>query len=73
MTGTRGRTAGNALGVLGLLFAGIESGLGYFNDGTLPDSAATIAAGKVTFVSNNASCYITTATVLNVHHRHIIS
>ena len=45
MTGTRGRTAGNALGVLGLLFAGIESGLGYLNDGTVPDSAATVAAG----------------------------
>ncbi|KAL3152214.1 hypothetical protein ABBQ32_001300 [Trebouxia sp. C0010 RCD-2024] len=45
MTGTRGRTAGNALGVLGLLFAGIESGLGYLNDGSLPDSAATVSAG----------------------------
>ena len=57
MTGTRGRTAGNALGVLGLLFAGIESGLGYFNDGTLPDSAATIAAGKAAS-SSNAPCFI---------------
>lgn len=45
MTGTRGRTAGNALGVLGLLFAGIESGLGYLNDGSVPDSAATVSAG----------------------------
>lgn len=47
MTGTRGRTAGNALGVLGLLFAGIESGLGYLNDGSVPDSAATVSAGNV--------------------------
>lgn len=46
MTGTRGRTAGNALGVLGLLFAGIESGLGYLNDGSVPDSAATVSAGN---------------------------
>ena len=46
MTGTRGRTAGNALGVLGLLFAGMESGLGYLNDGTVPDAAATVAAGQ---------------------------
>ena len=45
MTGTRGRTAGNALGVLGLLFAGIESGLGYLNDGSVSDSAATVSAG----------------------------
>ncbi|DBB16264.1 hypothetical protein WJX82_009729 [Trebouxia sp. C0006] len=45
MTGTRGRTAGNALGVLGLLFAGMESGLGYLNDGSVPDAAATVAAG----------------------------
>ena len=29
-------------------FAGIESGLGYFNDGTVPDSAATVAAGMLT-------------------------
>lgn len=46
MTGTRGRTAGNALGVLGLLFAGMESGLGYLNDGSVPDAAATVAAGQ---------------------------
>jgi len=46
MTGTRGRTAGNALGVLGLLFAGMESGLGYLNDGSVPDSAATVASGN---------------------------
>lgn len=46
MSGTRGRGAGNALGVLGLLFAGMESGLGYLNDGAIPDSAATVTSGK---------------------------
>ena len=45
MSGTRGRGAGNALGVLGLLFAGMESGLGYLNDGAIPDSAATVVSG----------------------------
>ena len=51
MSGTRGRGVGNALGVLGLLFAGIESGLGYFNDGIVPDSAATVAAGMLTLAA----------------------
>ena len=64
MTGTRGRTAGNALGVLGLLFAGIESGLGYLNDGSVPDSAATVSAG------DNCSFwpgYLTMCWLLHIH------
>ena len=46
MTGRSGRTAGNALGVLGLFFAGFESfGLGYWSDGRIPDSLNSIGAG----------------------------
>ena len=45
MSGTRGRTAGNALGVLGLFYAAMESGFGYMADGQVPDAATSIAAG----------------------------
>ena len=61
MTGTRGRAAGNALGVLGLLFAGIESGLGYLNDGSIPDSAATVAAGIGCSSKSIATCQVVPA------------
>ena len=47
MTGRSGRTAGNALGVLGLFFAGFESfGLTYWTDGRVPDSVNSVAAGE---------------------------
>ena len=47
MTGRSGRTAGNALGVLGLFFAGFESfGLSYWSDGRIPDSANSVGAGE---------------------------
>jgi import inner membrane translocase subunit TIM23 len=45
MSGTRGRTAGNALGVLGLFYAAMESGFGYMADGQVPDAATSVAAG----------------------------
>ena len=49
MTGRSGRTAGNALGVLGLFFAGFESfGLSYWSDGRIPDSANSVGAGELT-------------------------
>ena len=48
MTGRSGRTAGNALGVLGLFFAGFESfGLSYWSDGRIPDSANSVGAGEL--------------------------
>jgi hypothetical protein len=40
--------AGNALGVLGLLFASFESFAGYLSNGQLPDEANTLAAGAAT-------------------------
>jgi import inner membrane translocase subunit TIM23 len=47
-TGQRGRSAGNALGVIGLMFASFESFYGYLNDGALPEEAASLAAGATT-------------------------
>ena len=46
VSGRSGRTAGNALGVLGLLYACSDSGLGYLSDGRTPDTANSLAAGK---------------------------
>ncbi len=45
MSGRTGRSAGNALGVLGLFFSSFESGIGYFSDGRTPDAANSVAAG----------------------------
>ena len=47
-SGKLGRTAGNALGVVGLMFSSSESFLRYMNDGTVPDDAATLGAGALT-------------------------
>lgn len=40
--------AGNALGVLGLLFASFESFAGYMTNGQVPDEANTLLAGAAT-------------------------
>eukprot|EP00891_Asterochloris_glomerata_P007775 jgi/Astpho2/7775/fgenesh1_pg.00117_%23_6_t len=48
MSGTRGRTAGNALGVLGLFYAALESGLGHYADGSVPEAATSVGAGFAT-------------------------
>lgn len=47
-SGKMGRGAGNALGVLGLLFASFESFSGYMTNGQVPDEANTLAAGAAT-------------------------
>lgn len=46
--GRMGRSAGNSLGVLGLLFASFESFIGYMADGQVPDEACTLGAGALT-------------------------
>ncbi len=48
LSGKTGRSAGNALGVLGLFFSSTESFTGYMADGRLPDSACTVLAGALT-------------------------
>ncbi|CAL8467597.1 g7135 [Coccomyxa elongata] len=45
LSGKTGRSAGNALGCLGLFYASSESGLDYLNDGRLPDLFASLGAG----------------------------
>lgn len=45
VSGRSGRTAGNALGILGLFFSTSESGLGYLTDGEAPDWLNTLGAG----------------------------
>ncbi len=45
LSGRTGRSAGNALGVLGLFFASLESGLDYLNDARLPEVAPSLGAG----------------------------
>ncbi|PSC70793.1 chlorophyllide a oxygenase [Micractinium conductrix] len=47
-SGKMGRGAGNALGVLGLLFASFESFSGYLTNGQVPDEANTLIAGAAT-------------------------
>ena len=47
MSGRAGRSSGNALGALGLFFSSFESGIGYLSEGSIPDSANSIAAGAV--------------------------
>lgn len=47
-SGKMGRGAGNALGVLGLLFASFESFAGYLSNGQIPDEANTLIAGAAT-------------------------
>ncbi|EFN51953.1 hypothetical protein CHLNCDRAFT_139623 [Chlorella variabilis] len=47
-SGKMGRTAGNSLGVLGLLFASFESFSGYMTNGQVPDQANTLIAGAAT-------------------------
>lgn len=47
-SGKLGRSAGNALGVVGLFFASSESFLRNVNDGVLPDESATLGAGVLT-------------------------
>ncbi|KAK9816821.1 hypothetical protein WJX72_005370 [[Myrmecia] bisecta] len=48
VSGRSGRQAGNALGVLGLFFSTMESTLGHFSDGTVPDEFNSIGAGFLT-------------------------
>lgn len=48
VSGRTGRTAGNALGILGLFFSTSESGLGYLSDGYAPDWLNTVGAGFTT-------------------------
>ena len=55
LSGKSGRSAGNALGVLGFFFASLESGYGYLADGRLPDAAESVAAG-VHDVAETPSC-----------------
>ncbi len=47
LSGKTGRSAGNALGCLGLFYASSESGLDYLNDGRLPDLFASLGAGAI--------------------------
>jgi import inner membrane translocase subunit TIM23 len=47
-SGKMGRSAGNALGVLGLLFSSSESFYYYMNDRILPEDLMTVAAGATT-------------------------
>lgn len=47
-SGKLGRSAGNALGVLGLLFSSTESFYYYMNDAILPEELMTIASGATT-------------------------
>jgi import inner membrane translocase subunit TIM23 len=47
-SGRLGRSAGNALGVAGLLFASGESLLRHLADGAVPDAVPTLAAGAAT-------------------------
>lgn len=47
-SGKLGRSAGNALGVLGLLFSSTESFYYYMNDAILPEEFMTIASGATT-------------------------
>ncbi len=47
-SGKLGRSAGNALGVLGLLFSSSESFYLYLNDRILPEDLMTVAAGATT-------------------------
>lgn len=47
-SGKMGRSAGNALGVLGLLFSSSESFYYYMNDRILPEDLMTVAAGGTT-------------------------
>eukprot|EP00887_Chlorella_sp_A99_P007343 scaffold2.g7343.t1 len=47
-SGKLGRSAGNSLGVLGLLFASFESFIGYLADGQTPGELNTLAAGAAT-------------------------
>jgi import inner membrane translocase subunit TIM23 len=47
-SGKLGRSSGNALGVLGLLFASFESFSGYMTNGQVPDEANTLVAGAAT-------------------------
>lgn len=47
-SGKLGRTAGNSLGVLGLMFASFESLGRYLNDGLLPEELPSLAAGATT-------------------------
>jgi mitochondrial import inner membrane translocase subunit TIM23 len=47
-SGKLGRSAGNSLGVLGLMFASFESFYGYLNDGLVPEELTTMGAGAST-------------------------
>lgn len=47
-SGKMGRSAGNSLGVVGLMFSSSESFLRHMNDGMLPDDATTVGAGALT-------------------------
>lgn len=47
-SGKFGRTAGNSMGVVGLMFSSSESFLRHVNDGILPDDTATVGAGALT-------------------------
>lgn len=47
-SGKLGRSSGNALGVLGLMFASMESFLRYANDARAPEEVATLGAGAAT-------------------------
>jgi import inner membrane translocase subunit TIM23 len=47
-SGKLGRSAGNALGVVGLMFSSSESFLRHMNDGALPEDMATVGAGTLT-------------------------
>ncbi len=53
LSGKTGRSAGNALGCLGLFYAASESSLDYANDGRLPDLLNSLGAGT-------PSCYVST-------------
>lgn len=47
-SGKMGRSAGNSLGVLGLLFSSSESFYYHMNDARMPDDLMTVAAGATT-------------------------
>lgn len=58
LSGKTGRSAGNALGCLGLFYASTESGLDYLNDGRLPDLCASLGAGAIPFLDHRCLAYL---------------
>jgi import inner membrane translocase subunit TIM23 len=61
-SGHRGRTTGNKFGILGLLYAGMESGT-YYLRGTDDDIGNNIMAGLATGAAYKAAAGVRTAAI----------